>query len=232
MSESNSYIGEELELFKDATNWKSYWYSRVSSYVGGDVLEVGAGIGANTQLFLKDSKVKSVTSLEPDDELSQVIKTNILNPKLNVVCGNVYDLSTETKFDTILYIDVLEHIESDSAEIIQVKKLLKEGGTLIILVPAHNYLFNEFDKAIGHYRRYNKTMLKGVVNKQLEIQSLKYYDLLGWVSSLVNKWFLKQDYPKKKQIQFWDKVLLPISKILDFIFLHFNGKTLIGIWRK
>ena len=100
------------------------------------------------------------------------------------------------------------------------------------MVPAHNYLFSPFDKAIGHFRRYNKKTLKAAVPFSLKQIDLKYLDSLGLLASLANKWFLKQDYPELKQIKFWDNFIIPISKISDFILFYTIGKTVIGIWQK
>ena len=68
-----------------------------------------------------------------------------------LICGikSIHD----KKYDTILYIDVLEHIEDDYAEIKHAMGLLTSGGRIIIVSPAHNWLYNPCDKAVGHFRR-------------------------------------------------------------------------------
>jgi hypothetical protein len=93
-------------------------------------------------------------------------------------------------------------------------------------------LFSEFDKAIGHYRRYNKKMLVKAIPSELQKIDLRYLDTIGLFASLANKWFLKQDYPKLKQIKFWDNYMIPISKIVDFISFYLIGKTVVGVWKK
>jgi predicted SAM-dependent methyltransferase len=131
-----------------------------------------------------------------------------------------------------LFIDVIEHIENDTDELKKASSFLKPGGHLIVLVPAHNYLYSEFDKSIGHFRRYNKKMLIEVAPKELKQIDLRYLDSLGLLASLANKWFLKQDYPELKQIKFWDNFIIPISKITDILSFYSIGKTVIGIWQK
>ena len=103
---------------------------------------------------------------------------------------------------------------------------------MVILVPAHNYLYSKFDQAIGHFRRYNKKMLLNVVPKELQKVDLRYLDSVGLSASLANKWFLKQDYPELKQVKFWDDFMVPISKITDKISFHTIGKTVVGVWKK
>src|SRR5579864_1002826 len=104
------YAGSELALFEKAVHWKRYWRARIAPLVHGDVLETGAGIGANTRL-LADLPYRSWTCLEPDAALAAQIELPTgLHRKIT---GTIADL-TES-FDTIIYIDVLEHIEDDAA---------------------------------------------------------------------------------------------------------------------
>ncbi|GMN07858.1 hypothetical protein MTsPCn5_32470 [Croceitalea sp. MTPC5] len=236
MSESYEYIGNELDVFKKASNWKSYFAKHIKSALRGDVLEVGSGIGANTPFLLNASdNILSWTLVEPDKDLLEVAKTELCKDKsnipfsLNYVNGTIESVFSK-KYDTILYIDVIEHIEDAVAELSEAKTLLKKDGRLIILVPAYQFLFNNFDRSIGHFRRYNKKMLKGHVHRDLEIKRLFYLDSMGFFAALLNKWVLKKDIPTSKNIFLWDKILVPFSKVVDIISFHSFGKSLIGIF--
>ncbi|WP_029037670.1 class I SAM-dependent methyltransferase [Salinimicrobium xinjiangense] len=231
----SKYVGDELTVFKDAVNWKKYWYNSISKFIKGDVLEVGAGIGINTNLILQNQlEVRSIVSIEPDKSLADQILNNITvdNSKVTVLNQYLHDLPTVQKFDTIIYIDVIEHIEDDSGELNKAKLHLKKGGHLIILVPAFNFLFSSFDEAVGHYRRYNRKMLVNAIPDELSKLKIFYLDSLGVCASLVNKFVLKQSYPTKKQILKYDRMIVPISKILDQLIFHSLGKSLVGIWKK
>ena len=107
------YAGSELDLFEKARNWKAYWRSQIADFVRGEVLEVGAGIGANT-LTLAGLDYERWTCLEPDAALAARIA---LPPggRHEAAVGTIDDLPADAKFDAILYIDVLEHIEDDHA---------------------------------------------------------------------------------------------------------------------
>src|ERR1700730_9312116 len=109
------YAGSELEVFEKARNWKAYWRGQIARFVRGQVLEVGAGIGANT-LTLAGLEYERWTCLEPDAALAARIE---LPPggRHKPVAGTIDDLPAEMKFDTILYIDVLEDIEEDRTEL-------------------------------------------------------------------------------------------------------------------
>jgi SAM-dependent methyltransferase len=136
------------------------------------------------------------------------------------------------KFDSIIYIDVLEHIEHDAEEVQAAARHLKDDGHLIVLSPAHQFLYTPFDKAIGHYRRYNKKTLSALIPAELETVRLIYLDSIGAFASLANKLALQQSMPTLKQILLWDKKLVPTSTFFDPLIRYYVGKTIVGIWRK
>jgi len=230
-----AYVGNELELFQHATVWKNYFGSILKPYIGKNVLEAGAGIGSTTQHLCNGTQDKW-TCLEPDPELFSELQNKVITGRLPSCCialkGIIQDLPVAPVYDTILYIDVIEHIEEDAKELSAAKERLSPGGHLIILVPAHQFVFSPFDASIGHYRRYNKKMLKSVIPSGFIQKKLRYLDALGLLASVVNKFILKQKYPTLKQINMWDKKLLPVSKLIDPVIGYSTGKTLIGIWQK
>lgn len=232
MNKLHQYPGDELEVFELATNWKKYFGKKILPFLGKNILEVGAGIGATTKI-LNDGSAYSWTMLEPDNIMYQrlIQKKSLYPDNTSVLHGSISDLSIQ-QFDTILYVDVLEHIENDKKELASISRHLSNGGHLIVLSPAFNFLYSKFDKAIGHYKRYNKNDLKSISPDSLNLVFIQYLDSLGFFASLVNKFFLHQSYPKKKQIEFWDKKLVPVSKIIDPFFFHSFGKTIIAIWQK
>ena len=227
------YIGNELEIFKNATNWKEYFCSHINKYINGDVLEVGAGIGVNTSYLLNNNKINSITCIEPDQVLCSQIKEN--HKKTNITSADIINGTiqhTNKTFDTIIYIDVLEHIEESKKEIEIIRNKLNKGGHLIVLVPAFNFLYSEFDKQIGHFRRYNKKKLREEINQTLKEKKIFYLDSLGFFASLANKLILKKNTPSEKNIHFWDKKLIPLTKLFDKLICFTFGKSLIGIYQK
>lgn len=231
MDKPYHYQGDELALFGKAINWKRYFGQRMYSFIGEDVLEVGAGKGSTSKV-LNQGKAKTWTMLEPDETMFHELKENFRNfpGNTNLVKGNLENI--DQCFDTILYIDVLEHIEQDKKELESAAKLLKSGGHLIVLSPAYQFLFNEFDSAIGHYRRYNRKTLKAAAPQGMNRISISYMDSTGFFASLMNRLFLHQSYPTQKQVEAWDKYFIPVSKITDALFLYSFGKTILGIWEK
>ncbi|MEI7733408.1 MAG: class I SAM-dependent methyltransferase [Verrucomicrobiota bacterium] len=234
MSEQ-TYVGGELALFAHAHRWKAYWISRLRPFLGGAVLEVGAGIGSNT-LLLRLGNERRWVCLEPDAQLAAQLKQRIAETPAcrnsEVHIGTLESLASTEVFDTILYIDVLEHIEDDCGELRRAARHLAPGGRLVVLSPAHGWLFSPFDKSIGHFRRYTAKMLASLTPPELCLARAFYLDSVGLLASAANRLLLRQSLPTLKQIQVWDRFMIPCSRILDPLTGHRLGKTVVGVWER
>ena len=232
---NDRYPGKELHLFSKAVKWKSYWSSRILPYFGNTVLEVGAGLGANTRLLCKKSFRRWVC-LEPDTHLSKVITENIKYHQCHSLCevinGTILNLSSDDIFDTILYLDVLEHIKDDKEEIHQAYNHLSSNGKIVIIAPSHPFLFSVFDKAIGHYRRYNARMIRELTPPDTRLLRLEYLDSLGMLLSYTNRAILNQKIPNHNEIQIWDSIIVPCSRIFDKLSCFRLGKSILAVWVK
>jgi SAM-dependent methyltransferase len=228
------YVGSELDLFAGVLNWKAYWAREIRPFLGGDILEVGAGIGSNTRVLDPGGAGRWVC-LEPDPELKRQLVNNArelkARPTYEAVCGTLESMGDQ-QFDTIIYIDVLEHIENDRDELNQAASHLRQGGHLIVLSPAHQRLFSPFDAAIGHFRRYNRAMLRSLSPGSLRLELMKYLDSAGLILSAANMLLLRQSMPTKAQLHFWDHWVVPVSRVLDKLFMYSVGKTIVAIWRR
>jgi hypothetical protein len=225
----SAYVGRELEIFAHARNWKRYWVSHIKSYLTGDVLEVGAGIGANTEI-MRSGSARSWTCLEPDPKLAARLAGIISSAQ--VIVGTLISINPESEFDTLVYIDVLEHIEDDRQELMRAAAKLRPRGRLIVLAPAHQYLYSPFDKAIGHFRRYNRATLLACPPPSLRVERLLYLDSVGMIASSVNRLLLRQSDPSLAQIKTWDGLLVPLSRFLDRVLFYSLGKSILAVWTK
>jgi SAM-dependent methyltransferase len=226
-----SYAGTELKIFSRALNWKRYWAGRVRPYVRGAVLEVGAGTGVNTP-FLKDRSTSSWLCLEPDPALAAELDSRCRSIGCEVHVGTLHDVPEAFRFDTIIYIDVLEHIENDRAELLRAAGFLRAGGHLVVLAPAHQWLFSPFDAAIGHYRRYTRRTLAQAAPPELMLIRLDYLDAVGMLLSLGNRAGLRQRMPGRAQVWLWDRIAVPISRLLDRMLRYRAGKSVLAVWRR
>ncbi len=226
--------GGELEIFALARNWKRYWSSVVRKWSRGDVAEVGAGLGANTAL-LQGPRVSSWLCVEPDSRLARDLARAVRQPGIGVPCEVVVgtlDRVSDRQFDTILYIDVLEHVVEDQAEVTRAISRLREGGAVVVLVPAHQRLFSPFDSAIGHHRRYDATSLRSLTPAGARLAHLAHLDSVGLLASTANALLLRQSMPARRQILFWDRVMVPCSRVLDPLLAHRVGKSILAVWEK
>jgi SAM-dependent methyltransferase len=230
-----AYVGNELDLFAGATTWKSYVRFHLMPYLSGDILEVGAGIGAVTAAF-SDGTQRRWVCLEPDraqaDRIKSSLSPDFENAAIEVIVGTLSALPPGEQFDCILYMDVLEHIEADAAELARAASCLKPNGTLAILAPALPWLFTPFDAAIGHYRRYTKNSLRAIAPAGLREEKCIYLDSVGLLASMANKLFLRSPTPSKAQIQFWDRAMVPVSRFTDRVLSYAVGRSILLILRK
>lgn len=235
MSEQFEYIGDELEVFQYAKNWKKYWGQRIKPYLGQTILEVGAGIGGTTQVLCHPDYALWL-GIEPDakmvDDLNARLAKGEFAPNCQFRVATVQTLAPDELFDSILYIDVLEHIEHDRQEVMDAIQHLKPNGYLIVLSPAFQFLYTPFDEAIGHYRRYTSAMMRDLTPDTAKLADVFYLDAVGMLASMGNLLFLRASQPSRAQIGFWDSVLVPISRIFDRLVGYRFGRSVIAVWQR
>jgi SAM-dependent methyltransferase len=224
------YEGDELSLFAGATHWRGYWSGLVKPLLGERVLEVGAGLGSATKALCGERQTDWVC-LEPDPGMAEHLGREKLPPCVRVVAGDMSALADGERFDAILYIDVLEHIADDRSELKRAAARLRPGGRLIVLAPAHQWLYSPFDKAVGHHRRYTLSALRRLTPPGVSVESARYLDSVGLLASAANRFLLKASMPTLAQIRLWDDRMVPVSRHLDGVLGHALGKTALMVWK-
>jgi hypothetical protein len=188
-------------------------------------------LGATTEVLCDGSQDEWIC-LEPDTELLAQLEARRLPACCRPQSGFVFTLAPESRFDSILYIDVLEHIEDHRAELESASQHLAPGGKLIVLSPAYQFLFSPFDESIGHYRRYDRASLSALTPPGCRQVMLRYLDSVGLLTSLANRLFLRQSLPTHAQILFWDQRLVPLSRLFDRLTGFRFGRSIVGVWEK
>ena len=134
--------------------------------------------------------------------------------------------------NSIMYLHVLEHIKNDLKEIKDATNKLNNGGHLIIIAPAYQKLYGNLDKAVGHFRRYEKKFFKKDF-QNLELLKVKHLDSIGLLLYYLNKiFFSKETFPSALKIFIWDKIFTPLTIVIDFIINYSFGKCLVAIYKK
>jgi SAM-dependent methyltransferase len=224
------YPETATEIFDNANFHIKYCLSIIKKYIKGDVIEIGAGCGSFTRSYYRPD-LKNIVLTEKDLNNIQSLKNNFKKHTNIKVMHTSIDL-VEGRFDSILYFHVLEHIEKDLEEIEMAKKKLNEGGHLIIMVPAHQKIYGNLDKAVGHFRRYEKDFFKKEL-LDLKLIDFKYVDILGYLLYSLNKFFYKKEtFPSDLKIFLWDKIFTPLTIFIDFITRYNYGKCIIAVYKK
>jgi SAM-dependent methyltransferase len=185
---------------------------------------------------LMNPRVTRWVAVEPDARLAETFTSHIDAPPGGVtpelLIGTIESIPHGTVFDSILYFDVLEHIENDHDELRRAAGRLRPGGHLIVLAPAFQWLFSPFDEAVGHHRRYTAATLARAMPSSVEKRLLVYADSAGLLLSVANRVLLRQAAPSARQILFWDRIVIPISRLTDLAFRHVGGRSVIGVYSR
>ena len=222
------YDGFELEHFDSAYNFRKYQLSLIKDYISEKFLEVGPGKGGFA--FYYSDLVKKPVLVEPEKKLYKILKKNFNKKKF--IIKNCTINKIDEKFDTIIYFDVLEHIKNDVKEVKIASKKIKKNKYLIFNVPAYQSLYSSFDKSVGHYKRYNKNDFLKISKKTgLKIEKLIYYDSIGFLFLILNRIFSLKQTNLKNKLYLWN-LLIPLSRIIDFLTFNKFGKSLLCVFKK
>jgi len=200
----------EFAALQEARNYRQALLRDFSAYLGGHVLEVGAGIGQITVELLKNPKITSLVSLEPDSRFFERLQA--ICPSHEIISGTVDTLPDGKTWNTILNINVLEHIADDRRELANYQRLLAaQGGCLCLFVPARPEIYAPIDRDFGHFRRYTRTELKEkLADAGFEIIKLRYYNFAGYFAWWLNFCLLKKRGFNPGSVRFFDRFIFPI----------------------
>lgn len=223
-----------LEAIDKADNFNEWMYQTIKPFCKGKVLEIGSGIGNISRYFLRDNFDITFSDIRTSycDVLlqkfpsSKVLEIDLVDTNFDIKFAHLMNT-----FDTVYALNVVEHIKDDSLAISNAKKLLKEGGNIIILVPAYQALYNRFDVVLEHYRRYTNTTLNALIGKHFKIEHSQYFNFIG-----IFGWFFSGSILKKKtvpagQMSLFNKLVL-VFKLVDKILLNKSGLSVIAVGKK
>jgi len=231
---------ETLEAIAGAHRFNRWMYERVAAHlVPGNVLEIGSGIGNISTYFLDEGREVYLSDLRDNylDELKEkfsqrnnlagLFNLDIVAPDFDEKWGDYFGT-----FDNIYALNVVEHIEDDGLAIANCKKLLREGGRLFILVPAYQTLYNQFDKALEHYRRYNrKRLTKLFVDNTFKVKGSFYFNFIGMFGWFVSGKILRKKVIPAGQMRLYNK-LVPIFRQIDNLTFKRMGLSVVVVGEK
>jgi SAM-dependent methyltransferase len=228
------YFGRDLEAMSFAANYHKWIFEEFKPYLGDNVAEVGAGTGNFSKLIIS-AYIKHLVAIEPSANMYPVLddlfRDNNQVKTVNHFFSDIYH-NYENNFDSILYVNVLEHIENDQKELSYVYKTLGEKGHILIFVPALSWLYSDLDKKLGHCRRYHKQELTKIVQAAgFNIIKIKYFDIVGIIP-----WYIAFVLLKKSisgcNVALYDKLVVPIMRKIESVINPPIGKNLLLVGRK
>ena len=182
------------------------------------VVDFGAGYGLFTNKLI--ALGYDIASIEINEKAIKILKNNNIENYKNIAEVN-------KEIDSIISLNVLEHIDDDLSTLKSLHASLKKGGKLYLYLPASKLVWTKLDELVNHKRRYSKKSLSyALENSQFEIKEMHYVDFIGWAVLLTSK-ILKLDLNLNKElIIFYDKFIFRFFKFLDYIFKYFIGKNI------
>ncbi|NQU16574.1 MAG: methyltransferase [Candidatus Saganbacteria bacterium] len=230
--DSNTLSCSWLPYMDRTNNYNAWVFSLIAPYIGDRIVDVGCGRGIFDE-FLKAKEFVCLT--EPNSDNYRILKHKFSSlPNFNLLKREIaekdtLDLLRNKNIDTVISLNVLEHIKDDSAFLLQLRSLLERNKKIILYVPAGKAIFGSLDKNLGHYRRYNLKEIKALLNKaSFRPIFYRYVNFLGYFSWFFYSRVLRRKIPNYRRILFYDRCFVPIIAFIErFIKLPFGQSILI-----
>ena len=239
MTKHVEYPGRDLEAMSFAVNYHKWILDEFRPFLGKRVVEVGAGTGSFSDM-LTGERIDRLTLIEPSamfDILSNGIVSRDGRIEINFeqalfvqVCEKV---AKRDEPDSIIYVNVLEHVENDLAELKLIHETLAPGGRCFIFVPALMSLYGKFDERIGHFRRYSKREIEQKCEDAgFKILLSKYFDTAGIVPWWIKYKLLGSDSLGSGAVTLYDKFAVPVTRLLESVIKPPIGKNILIVCEK
>jgi len=217
-----------LSNLGEADRFNRWVLSRFARHLGRDVLEVGCGVGNFTVLMAGEGR--RVTGIDIEPGYVETARRRLAAfPNANVACGDATAAEWTERFDTVVALDIVEHIADDRAFLARLSAVLKPGGKLVLKVPAGAWLMSPMDRAVGHHRRYDKRSLaETLAAAGLSPISLTYFNVAGTLGWWLNGRVLRHTTPPVEQVKAFE-ALVPLFRAVEAITPPPFGLSLIGI---
>lgn len=231
--QAESYPGRDLEAMAFAGRYHRWIIDLFAPYLHADAVEIGAGSG-NVSALLLERGVHSLVSVEPSPEMFPLLADRAKDePRIRAHKGTLDSLGLDEKSTgSIVYVNVLEHIEDDLSELKSAHAALRDDGTLLLYVPALPFLYSRFDRCIGHHRRYTRDTLTRVVRGAgFRVEVCRYMDMAGILPWYVLMTLLGRDL-RPGSVALYDRVVTPLVRWAEDLVHPPLGKNILLVGRK
>jgi SAM-dependent methyltransferase len=220
MGDAPAYAGRDLESMSFARNYHRWILDLFAPYLGRRVVEVGAGTGSFSELLLA-RRPESLTLVEPSSEMHRRLVEHVARITTaarvrihnDTFAGVAEHVAAEERPDSIIYVNVLEHVEEDEDELRLVRETLAPGGRVFVFVPALQWLYGSFDRQVGHRRRYTRRELAGKCERaRLRVLKAVYFDAAGVVPWWLKYRVLRSEKMEPAAVKFYDDFCVPVLR--------------------
>jgi len=234
----NDSVFTDLHVLNDAVYYRKWLYSLIRPHIGQNVLEVGSGIGNYTEMLLgrkcvvaTDVEQKYVTYLQ--ERFAHDRAVHVLKLDLENISDETADRLAPYRFDTVINMNVLEHIHDDIRVLHALKNLLSLHGKIILVVPSHQALFGSLDTAYGHYRRYHKENFIHISRTiGMSLVEMRYFNIVGISGWLYHGKIRRKRTLSQGSVAVFDRWIVPIVSIIER-FIHMPcGLSLMAVLQK
>lgn len=218
-----------------ATNYFAWQARLVTPELGQRVIEIGCGMGNFTRALLDR---ESVIALDNDAECIDRLRQQYRDRgNLHTLVCDAADLRgadlSAFRADSCVCLNVLEHIEDDSGALQAMASILPRDGRIVLIVPAFEHLYGPIDRNLGHYRRYSKRSIQALAQaSDLKIRKLRYMNFAGFFGWWVNAHLLRRDRQSEKQIEFFDRLIVPVMSRIEAVVPPPFGQSLFVVLEK
>lgn len=215
VSAADVELADTLDNLDGAGNYAGWILAQAEPHLGKDVLEVGAGHGTFTEML--SARGYHVVATDVSERCVGVLKDRFAqDDRVTVVAGGTDSVAGMPPHDAAVLINVLEHVPDDEAVLRELGATLKPGGRLILWVPAFQALYSDFDRKIGHYRRYTKNALREqLVRAGYDVPEIRYHNTVGALAWLVVARMMHRDPTGGAPVKIYDSLIVPVLRRLE-----------------
>jgi 2-polyprenyl-3-methyl-5-hydroxy-6-metoxy-1,4-benzoquinol methylase len=235
---SKQYAADDLETMSEAVRYQAHIFGLVRPYIGRNVLEVGCGIGTMSRQILDLHAQLRLVCIEPNANCAVRARETLAGePRATVRACHLEECShvelQQERFDTIVCVNVLEHIEDDVRALALFRDVLAgTGGQAIVFVPAIQSIYGPHDAALGHHRRYSKRSLAAAFAAAgQDVVTMKYTNPIGLLGWMYNLYISGNTEHTSGQVRLFDRFVAPWALPLERLSAPPIGLSLFAVGR-
>ncbi len=218
-----------LEALTDARNYNAWLADLALPHLGDDPVEIGAGIGTFTRLWL-DAGVPRLTVSDVEPRALSALRRRFAGDSRVVVEWIDVTDPREGSHSALVALNVLEHVGDDGAALRAAARLVRPGGKIVLVVPAFGFAMSRFDRSIGHHRRYTTASLRSAFERAgLVPRDVRYVNAPGLPAWVVAMRLLRREPHNGAALRAWDRLVVPIARGVESRLAPPFGQSVLGV---